>query len=637
VSEATEDTRVGLIGKTIGRYRVTGELGRGGMATVYRAHDPQLGRDVAIKVMHGAFAGRGDLEARFRREARAVAAIKHDGIVNVFDFAPAAAGEPGYIVTEIVEGPTLRALVDRHRGRLLPEVGMLIAGRVASALGAAHARGIVHRDVKPDNVMFDLATAGGARVLLTDFGIAHMTEADTMTATGAIVGSPIYMSPEQARGQEIGPASDVFSLGVMLYHVTTGRPPFAGRDPLTAIAAILRGEFLRPSQVDAHVGPALEAVILRCLRRLPRERFPDGSAVETALGELTREVQKMLGVGDPGAALRLFLDDDPSRPLAPGEAQARPIAGSFAATVGPIVAEQAFQQARHHARRGELARALAETNRVFAYAPDHAGARSLLAGIARRRRAGRMLAAGLALAAVAAGAAGVQRWRAARRATMGTAAAPVGTAAKAPAILSPATPATTPVAGIGVRASAVPPPTTAPAATTGAAPTPLTATAVSPGTAVRHRGPVRPHIGSIAPTGHPAATATDTPNPDPAGAREPSHPPPSTGASTAPTPTPTPAPATAPPPPPGPAARPTVTASLVLRASQGFCSPSMDEHPALIHPSYDHVAPGVHRVFCTLPGGAKIFVADYDLRPGTRPNLVIVPGADGRPLLSPPE
>ena len=223
VSEATEDTRVGLIGKTVGRYRVTGELGRGGMATVYRAHDPQLGRDVAIKVMHGAFAGRSDLEARFRREARAVAAIKHDGIVDVYDFAPAAAGEPGYIVTEIVEGPTLRALCDQHGGRLLPEVTALIAARIAGALGAAHARGIVHRDVKPDNVMFDLAGAGPVRALLTDFGIAHMTEAETMTATGAIVGSPIYMSPEQARGQDILPASDVFSLGVMLYHVTTGR------------------------------------------------------------------------------------------------------------------------------------------------------------------------------------------------------------------------------------------------------------------------------------------------------------------------------------------------------------------------------------------------------------------------------
>ena len=156
LSEATEDTRVGLIGKTIGRYRVTAELGRGGMATVYRAHDPQLGRDVAIKVMHGAFAGRGDLEARFRREARAVAAIKHDGIVRVFDFAPAAAGEPGYIVTEIVEGPTLRALIDRRGGRLLPEVGgadrgarRQRAGRRARVRHRAPRRQTRQRHVRP--------------------------------------------------------------------------------------------------------------------------------------------------------------------------------------------------------------------------------------------------------------------------------------------------------------------------------------------------------------------------------------------------------------------------------------------------------------------------------------------------------
>ena len=605
------------------------------MATVYRAHDPQLGRDVAIKVMHGAFAGRGDLEARFRREARAVAAIKHDGIVNVFDFAPAAGGEPGYIVTEIVEGPTLRALVERHGGRLLPEVGVLIAARLAGALGAAHARGIVHRDVKPDNVMFDLATTGAVRVLLTDFGIAHMTEADTMTATGAIVGSPIYMSPEQARGQEIGPASDVFSLGVMLYHVTTGRPPFAGRDPLTAIAAILRGEFLRPSQVDAHVGPALETVILRCLKSLPGERFSDGSAVEAALLELTRDVQRMLGVGDPGAALRRFLDEDPSRPPSPGEAQARPAAGAFAATVGPFVAEQAFQQARHHARRGELARALAETNRVFAYAPDHAGARSLLAGIARRRRAGRIVAAGLALTLVAGGAAGVQRWRAARR-PIGTTAAPVATAAAsakaAPALPPP--PATATASGIGARANGVPPPTAAPAVAEAPTPTPTpTSSSTAP---ARHRIPARAHAESpLAPGARPAApAASNPPSGAPASTKEalhaPSSNPPAAAASTTTTPVPPAA--------PGPAAHPTVTAaSLVLRASQGFCSPSMDEHPASIHPSYDHVAPGRHRVFCTLPGGAKIFVADYDLRPGTRPNLVIVPGADGRPLLSPPD
>src|SRR5262245_41999264 len=200
------DGRVGLVGKTLGRYRISAELGRGGMATVYRAFDPQLARDVAVKVIHGAFTGRGDIEKRFRREAQAVAGLKHEAIVAVFDFAPGGDGEPAYIVSELVEGPTLRQLLDRAGGRLLPEIATLIAARVAAALGAAHARGIVHRDVKPDNVMIDLGGGerAGVRVLLTDFGIARMIEDDTLTATGSILGSPAYMSPEQAKGGTIG-------------------------------------------------------------------------------------------------------------------------------------------------------------------------------------------------------------------------------------------------------------------------------------------------------------------------------------------------------------------------------------------------------------------------------------------------
>ena len=668
VSEAREDTRVGLIGKTIGRYQVTAELGRGGMATVYRAHDPQLGRDVAIKVMHGAFAGRDDLEARFRREARAVASIKHDGIVNVFDFAPASAGEPGYIVTEIVEGPTLRTVVDGHGGRLLPELATLVAARIAGALGAAHARGIVHRDVKPDNVMFDLS-GGTVRVLLTDFGIAHITEIDSMTVTGAIVGSPIYMSPEQTRGQEVGPASDVFSLGVLLYQIITGRPPFVGRDPMTAIAAIQRGEFLRPSQVDAHVGPALEAVILRCLQRLPAMRFPDGSAVEAALAELARQVQKTLDLNDGAEVLRRFFDDTP-----PG----------FVAGLSERVAAQALEQARGHARRRELARALAETNRVFAYAPGHAGAQALLDGIAQRRRMGRLAAAGLVVAAVVGMGLGVQRWSAARRAAGAAKAVVVG--ANGGAFL--AAPVSGAKGGVALGGGSVRAPVARelPLAPRGAPARelPLAQTTQNPresasparalhptakdrppaaGVSAMASGRVTPaHAGSGAAIRAPsrnspgAATASTTAaspaTASPAAAMAtsatasapaaiaalsagesalPPGAPPATGSIAPVAPTP-PGPATHPPVTPTPA-----TASLALRASQGFCSPSMDDQPASIHPFYDRVSPGRHHLYCTLPGRSRSFVADYDLRAGARPNLVIVPGADGTPVLSRPE
>ncbi len=640
VSEATEDTRVGLIGKTIGRYRVTGELGRGGMATVYRAHDPQLGRDVAIKVMHGAFAGRADLEARFRREARAVAGIKHDGIVDVYDFAPAAAGEPGYIVTEIVEGPTLRTLVEQHGGRLLPEVTALIAARIAGALGAAHARGIVHRDVKPDNVMFDLAGAGPVRALLTDFGIAHMTEAETMTATGAIVGSPIYMSPEQARGQEILPASDVFSLGVMLYHITAGRPPFAGRDPLTAIAAILKGEFLRPSQVDAHVGPALEAVIMKCLRSAPGERFLDGHAVEGALGEIARDVHALVGAPDTGTVLRRFFDEG---------------AAKFATTVSARVAEEALERAQASVRRRELARALAEINRAFAYVPNHPGARALLAAISRRRRVGRVASAGLAIAAMVAAGAGVQHWRAARREAAG-AQVSVGAnrAAEASAAATPVAPTSSslrlpaPSSSAAVATAAAPnTPPSMPVVMAAATP----ATAPSHASATKHKQAARPRVEASA-TAPALATTTTLPatataalpataavaasHGDLAAVAKDTTPAPAPPTSPGP-PTSLPSQASAAPPPVVAPPRPPPTASLALRASQGFCSPSVDDRPASIHPSYDHLAPGVHHLFCTLPGGAKVFVANYDLRAGTRPNLVIVPGADGHPLLSLPD
>ena len=586
--EAAGGGRVGLVGKTLGRYRISAELGRGGMATVYRAFDPQLQRDVAVKVIHGAFTGRGDIERRFRREAQAVASLRHEGVVDIFDFAPGGDGEPAYIVSELVDGPTLRQLLERAGGRLLPEIAAIVAARIAAALGAAHARGIVHRDVKPDNVMIDFS-GSGARVKLTDFGIARMTEDDTMTATGSILGSPSYMSPEQARSGTIGPASDVFSLGVTLYQMATGRTPFQGKDPFAVIAALVSGDFLRPSQIDAHVGPELEGVILRCLKRAPGERYADGGAVAAALREVVDAAAKR--VGDEGAALRAFRDDP----------------AAFARAVGGPIADEAVARARAAIRRGELSKALAFLNRALAYAPDNRAAEALLAAISTRRRWAKGVVVVAALLAAGGSVAGL---RATRRGAIAPA-APVTSAptvTPTPAVFAPA-PA---LANVG--------PAAAPARTArNELSTPSEAVSpTAPG--LKKRAHARRAAG--------ASPATETPliiaAPAPA----------SPLASTAPPPADVAAPSAEP---PHATVPPTPLADITLRAWQGFCSPSLDERPPALRPIYRNVPTGAHQIFCTLPGGARVAVATYELRAGTHPDLIIVRGADGQPALGRPQ
>jgi serine/threonine-protein kinase len=335
------------------------------MATVFRARDQQLGRTVAIKVMNLAIAARSDAGERFRREAQAVATLRHAGIVEVHDFAAATEHEPAYIVAELIEGPTLRAFIDGRRGRLLPEVATLLAAQIADALAVAHEQGIVHRDVKPDNVMLE-KRGQAARVVLTDFGVAHITGLETMTASGALVGSPAYMSPEQARGHDIGPAADVWAVGVLLYQMVTGALPFPGKEPFTVIAAVARGTFRRASQVAAVVSPELDQVIARCLNPLPAERYPSARALA---GEL-RALGKESCFSDEPAALRQFLDDP----------------DAFEAALRPRIANAAVERARQHVRRGELARALNQVGRATAYVPDHRGADAVLRSISARRR-----------------------------------------------------------------------------------------------------------------------------------------------------------------------------------------------------------------------------------------------------------
>jgi tRNA A-37 threonylcarbamoyl transferase component Bud32 len=623
-----EPARIGFIGKTLGRFHISAELGRGGMATVYRARDPQLGRDVAVKVMHGFFAGRAEIEARFRREATAVAAIRHPSILALYDFAPPAGEEPGYIVSELIDGPGLRRLVEDRGGRLLPEVSVLIAIRVAEALGAAHAAGIVHRDVKPDNVLIDRA-GGAARVVLTDFGVAHVGGMDTMTATGAVLGSPAYMSPEQARGAEVGPPSDVFSLGVLLYQLCTGHLPFTGSDPLMVIAALLRGDYVRPGKIEAHVGPELEQIIARCLQRDATVRFPDGNAVAAAL----REQLVAAELVDEEAALRRYLADP----------------DAFEGEVSPRISAAACEAAGRAQRRGHHPRALAEIGRALAYAPDDPVARDLLARIGSRSR-GRWTRAGIAAAAavavVAVALVAIPRLsRPAKLDVVDLAHPDNSSGGVRPPTASP-TPAAQTREAIAPMAAAsgsqivggttdplinVPPLRAASATPPGRTTAPLlaalrqrrsgrgTVTRIAASAQVAATAPTPPETKGVAQT---AATATAFDSKDP---QQP-------GPGTLPVNMENNAAA------PRPTADQPATARVVLRASHGFCEPSLDGHPPSLRASYDNLAAGPHEIFCTLPqGGGKVHVATYDLRPGTRPNLIIVPGPEGRPVLGRPE
>ncbi len=541
------------IGATLGRYQILATLGHGAMATVFRARDTQLGRDVAIKVMGLMHAARGGAGERFRREAHAVAALKHAGIVEIYDFVDATAEAPSYIVAELISGPTLRQVLESHGGRLLPEIAALIAIPLAEALAVAHARGVVHRDVKPDNVMIETA-AGSARVVLTDFGVAHITGMETMTATGALVGSPAYMSPEQSRGHDVTPASDLWSLGAMLYEMVTGIVPFAGKDPFTMIAAILRGTFRRPSQVAATVGPEFEAIVLRCLKPTASERFADGNAVASELRAFVS------AAGLEAKTLRDFLD----------------ASDATLAKIKPLVADKAVDRARQFARRGQLAKALAELGHATAYMPNHAGADRLL----RRLSAGR---AAIKAAIVLAGLSAL-----------------VGAVWLARPLIRKAPPATAPVAIAPASRPTTPPP--APVAPTEAPTSETTASA-----------PEKPHS-----VPQPAAKAI--PQPRSRGYRKGPAPSPEAPAPEEVAPV-LPAPVIAvPPPAPQPAAPQPRSGTVALFAKGGFCYPSLDDQPARdLMPVFRDVAPGKHKVYCSrTKQSAKELAGEIDLPPGGR-------------------
>jgi eukaryotic-like serine/threonine-protein kinase len=249
-----------------GRYRLEAVIGRGGMSTVYRAADLALDRTVAVKVALDPLAEANPVYvARFKREARAAAALSHPNAVTVYDAG--ADGATRFIVMEYVEGRSLAQIL-RDEGRLEPERAARITEQVADALAAAHAAGIIHRDIKPGNVM----VSAQDHVKVLDFGIARTRDAVTLTQTASVMGTAPYMSPEQAMGRPADARSDIYSLGCVLYEMLTGKPPFMADVPAAVLHQHVSVEATPPSAANPDVPPALDALVIQMLAKDPEER-----------------------------------------------------------------------------------------------------------------------------------------------------------------------------------------------------------------------------------------------------------------------------------------------------------------------------------------------------------------------------
>ncbi|MGH9235913.1 MAG: Stk1 family PASTA domain-containing Ser/Thr kinase, partial [Acidimicrobiales bacterium] len=253
-----------------GRYELHRRLGRGGMAEVYLARDQQLNRPVAVKVLFPALATDAGFVERFRREAQAAANLQHPNIVSVFDWGEA--NGTYFIVMEYVEGHTLAEML-RDEGRLHPDRAAEITADIAAALGFAHRNRVVHRDVKPGNVL--ITRDGGVKV--ADFGIARALSDSTdqnLTKTGSVMGTATYFSPEQARGAAVDPRSDIYSLGCVLYEMTTGHPPFTGDSAVAIAYKHVQENPVPPRRYDPALPETLEAITLKCLAKNPANRYP---------------------------------------------------------------------------------------------------------------------------------------------------------------------------------------------------------------------------------------------------------------------------------------------------------------------------------------------------------------------------
>lgn len=271
------------------RYHLGAKIAKGGMSTVYHAVDTRLDREVAVKIMNPELATDPTFRTRFEREARAVAKLTHPDLVNVFD-----QGEDGpfvFLVMELVDGGSLRELL-RERGPMPPHAALSVMEPVLTALSVAHTTGMIHRDIKPDNVLI----SANHQVKLADFGLVRAVstgsgEAARTSATGQVIGTVAYLSPEQVQGHSLGAASDVYSAGVLLYELLTGETPFNGGSPVETALSRLTQDVPAPSEIIDGVPPEIDDLVLRACQREPEDRFADGSEFLAAVRQTAAELQ----------------------------------------------------------------------------------------------------------------------------------------------------------------------------------------------------------------------------------------------------------------------------------------------------------------------------------------------------------
>ena len=315
-----------LTGNTLGKYRLVERLGRGGMAEVYKGYQPSMDRYVAIKLMHAYLAEDEDFVGRFRREAVAIGKLRHPHIVQAYDFD--IQDDVYFMVQEFIQGGTLKDLLRQtnQRGEMIPiQETARIVKAICEAVDYAHSQGCIHRDIKPDNIMFD----DRDRPVLTDFGISAIVGGTRFTATGSMIGTPAYMSPEQGKGDCNDPRSDIYSLGVVLYEMVTGRVPFDADTPFAVVLKHLNEALPMPSTLNANLSPGVERVILKALAKDPEDRYQTARALS---GDLEGAVQEPDDWSWPTQAPETPALEVPAEPVPPPEEMTR-VGGASPTTV----------------------------------------------------------------------------------------------------------------------------------------------------------------------------------------------------------------------------------------------------------------------------------------------------------------